>query len=81
MSYWRTIMENEIFKIKNEIEYSKLNLVQQNIADLFQKNSLTKLEVELILQAMSDKVMLNADNAISIHREKYKSIYKHEGLL
>jgi len=80
MSYWKTLVENEISKIKT-FNYPKLNVIQQEIADLFQKEKLSPLEVTLILEAMKSHDILNTKIALEIHRSKYGPIYKAENIL
>ena len=45
MSVWKRIIEKDVAEL-SRINYAKLNCTLQDIADLFQKRQLTKLEVE-----------------------------------
>ena len=79
MSYWKTILENEISNIKT-FNYAKLNVIQQEIADLFQKNELSKLAVDMILEGLKKHIMLNKENTLEIHKAKNAELYKIEGV-
>jgi hypothetical protein len=80
MSYWKVILEKEINQI-NEIDYTKLNVIQQNIADLLQSNRLTRLEVSLILDGMKDHKMLNKKIAMKIFKKNNADLIKYEGIV
>jgi CRISPR/Cas system-associated protein Csx1 len=79
VSYWKTILEREIKDI-NEINYAKLNVIQQNIADLLQNNKLTRLEVRLILDGMKEHKMLNKEIATDIFKRNNADLIKFEGI-
>lgn len=79
MSVWKTIIENEISRLKT-LNYPKLNCVQQEIADLLQRRNLEIIEVEMILEGMKAHKMLNMQICLDIHRQKWGEIYKAEGL-
>jgi hypothetical protein len=80
MSYWKKILEKEIKDI-NEMDYAKLNVIQQNIADLLQSNQLTRLEVRLILDGMKDHKMLNKEIAMEIFKKNNSDLIKYEGVV
>jgi hypothetical protein len=80
MSYWKKILEKEIKDI-NEMDYAKLNVIQQNIADLLQSNQLTRLEVRLILDGMKDHKMLNKEISMEIFKKNNADLIKYEGVV
>lgn len=79
MSGWRPILERELNEIK-KIKYSKINCILQDIADKFQREGLSKLEVALINMAIVNKEMLNEKNAESFYRSRWDLLLKSEGM-
>ena len=55
----------------SQTNFAKLNHIQQQIADIFQKNELTRPEVFVVLKSMRDFKMANKEIA-----EKYWSELK-----
>lgn len=79
MSIWKGIFEKDLFEIRS-IKYNKLNVIIQNIANLLQKEGLTKIEVELINLAIANKAALNPVNAESFYRNRWESLLTRERL-
>ena len=79
MSGWKPTLERELNEIK-KIKYSKINCVLQDIADKFQREGLSKLEVALINMAIVNKEMLNEKNAESFYRSRWSLLLKSEGM-
>jgi hypothetical protein len=79
MSAWYRIFRRDLDKLP-EIHYTKMNVIQQIIADLFMKEQLTQLEVELILIGMQEKEMLNAENGLRWYRAKHRTLLELDRL-
>lgn len=79
MSSWRNVHLRSI-KNLSTLNYAKLNVIQQEIADKFEKNKLTWLEVFLILKGMKNKEMVNYEKAKNYYKWEYEAGLKAEGI-
>lgn len=77
MSVWREIINSKASDIAS-CDFRKLNVVQQEVADLFMSRRLTKTEVFLILNGLIDKRMVNKISAEKYFRENYGNIVEAE---
>lgn len=77
MSVWREIISSKARDIAS-CDFSKLNVVQQEVADLFMSRRLTKVEVFLILNGLIDKRMVDKISAEKYLRENYGNIVEAE---
>lgn len=79
MSPWREIIIKDIEEIKN-LNFAKLNCIQQDLANTFQKEKLSKIEVFMILRGMMEKEMINENKCKKYYNINYGNIVEKNWL-
>lgn len=77
---WARILKRE-FEELSVINYTKLNVIQQDIADLFQNNKLTIQEAGIILNGMKNKEMVNREIAVRYYKKDNEVLLNAEKLV
>jgi hypothetical protein len=79
MSVWKDIMLDGIAELER-INYTKINVIQQKIADIFQDEQLTRKEVFCILNGMIDQEMVNFEQAKKYFKRNHQAILDAENI-
>lgn len=79
MSVWKEILVKDINELQ-ALNYTKLNVIQQEVADMFQVKKLTRMEVFCILHGMMEKEMVNLEQAKKYYNQNYGAILKAESV-
>ena len=79
MSVWRDILLKDLRELSS-INYTRLNVIQQDLAERFMSEGLTRLEVFCLLNGMLNKEMVNKENAERYYDKNYGAIMDYEGL-
>jgi hypothetical protein len=79
MSVWKEILVKDINELE-ALNYTKLNVIQQEIADMLQGKKLTRMEVFCILRGMMEKEMVNFEQAKKYYNKNYGAILEEESV-